>query len=347
MVRNGYQRDFAVRCFEQIKGFGNYGFPESHATAFAQLAYVSSWVKCHYPAAFTCALLNSQPMGFYAPAQLVRDARNHGVEVRPVDINESQWDCTLEDGIPGRKALRLGFRQVQGLSEKDLRKLIEARGTGYRDVREAWRRAALPRDALEALANADAFASLGIDRRAALWAVKGLRESPLPLFDGPGPEPEARLPTITIGEQVVEDYTSLRMSLRQHPLSLLRDDLRKLGAATADRLAHARNGEKLRVAGLTLVRQRPGSANGVVFLTLEDETGPANIVVWPNVFESCRPAVLAARLVMVEGKVQRAGKEPDTPVIHLVADRLTDQTHLLARLTPEGQTIKPRSRNFQ
>jgi error-prone DNA polymerase len=341
MLGNGYPQDFAERCFKQIEGFGSYGFPESHAAAFAQLAYVSAWLKCRYPAAFTCALLNSQPMGFYAPAQLVRDVRNHGVEVRPVDINISDWDCTLEPAARGR-ALRLGFRQILGLKEGEARKLVEKRGAGYRDARDLWRRAGLARDTLEALAEADAFNSVGLDRRAALWAVKGLRESPLPLFDGPGTEPNAILPMVTPGEHVVEDYTALRLTLRQHPLALLREDLRALGAVTADRLAEAKNGARIAVAGLTIVRQRPGSAKGVVFLTIEDETAPANVVVWPHVFETCRPAVLGARLVLVRGKVQSEEK-----VIHLVAETLTDITPLLAKLTPEGRVIRQRSRNFQ
>ncbi|MEW5726674.1 MAG: error-prone DNA polymerase [Pseudomonadota bacterium] len=341
MERNGYDPDFAASCFRQIEGFGEYGFPESHAASFALLVYVSAWLKCHYPAAFACALLNSQPMGFYAPAQIVRDARNHGVEVRPVDANASDWDCTLEPASGGRMALRLGLRQVTGLGEAEALRLVNRRGAGYRDPRDAWRRAELSAKALEALAKADAFAAMGLERRDALWAVKGLVDKPLPLFDGPGPEERIYLPKETEGERIVEDYSAIRLTLRRHPLALLRDGLRREGFEPASRLTDIRDGSRLKVAGLAVTRQRPGTASGVVFLTLEDETGVINVVVWPQVFEAHRAICLRGRLIGVEGRLQRDGM-----VVHLVADRLLDLSPRLAALLPDGGTLASTSRDF-
>jgi len=333
MAARGYDREFAERCYKQIEGFGTYGFPESHAASFALLVYVSAWMKHHYPAAFACALLNSQPMGFYAPAQIVRDAREHGVTVRPVDVNRSDWDCTLEPGDDGGPALRLGFRQVKGMSEAAARALVEARGEGYSDPLSLWRRAGVQAPALDALARADAFAGMGLSRRQALWAIKGLpAHAALPLFaaaesSGVRNEPQTELPAMLAGEEVVEDYASLRLTLRQHPLAFLRGELAAEGVIPAEALATAREGARVWIAGLVLLRQRPGSASGVIFATLEDETGVANIVVWPRVFARYRRPFLQASLLLVRGRLQREGL-----LIHVVAERMQDMSHRLASL---------------
>ena len=354
MVANGYERDFAERCFRQIEGFGEYGFPESHAASFALLVYVSAWLKHYYPEVFAAALLNSQPMGFYAPAQLVRDAKEHGAEVRPVDVNLSDWDCTLEPGggerpafaeaAAGKMALRLGFRQVKGLSEDDAEALVKARANGYGDPLAIWRRAGLKASALEALARADAYRSMGLDRRQALWAVKGLPDlakagAPLPLFaaageEERGAEPEVTLPEMALSEQVIDDYASLRLSLKAHPVSFLRAGLAADGAVENARLAELPDGAPVKVAGLVLVRQRPGSAKGVIFTTLEDETGVANAVVWTHVFQRYRKVVLKASLLGVVGKLQREGL-----VIHVVADRLIDLSARLEELQTRPRDI--------
>ena len=340
MAGNGYESDFAAACFRQIEGFGEYGFPESHAASFALLVYVSAWLKCRYPAAFACALLNSQPMGFYAPAQIVADARNHGVELRPVDVNASDWDCTLEPAGRGF-ALRLGLRQVGGLGEAEAIRLVARRGAGYADPRDLWRRAELSPRALEALAKADAFASTGLIRRQALWAIKGLDPRPLPLFDGPGPEPAACLPRALEGEQVIDDYAALKLSLRRHPLALLRDELRRDGHLAARQLATTADGARVRLAGLAITRQRPGSAKGIVFITLEDESGTINLVIRPEVFERHRKVAMQGGLIGVAGRLQRDGM-----VIHLLADSLTDESPRLARLLPESQPLITPSRDF-
>ena len=336
MVARGYERDFAERCFSQIEGFGDYGFPESHAASFALLVYVSSWLKCHHPAVFAAALINSQPMGFYAPAQLVRDARDHGVTVRPPDVNRSDWDCTLEADADstGGLALRLGLRQIKGFREDDAKRLTAARGGGYGSVSTLQRRAGLDTAAIDRLARADAFGSLDLSRREGLWVAAGLDASPLPLFagaahgGGAGREPDAGLPRAALGEEIVEDYTSLRLSLKAHPLSLLRDALAARGAVPAAALLDAASGDRVEICGLVLVRQRPGTAKGVIFATLEDETGVANTVVWPPVFERYRRLVLGSKLLGVRGTVQREGL-----VIHVVAERLADLTPMLAGLT--------------
>ena len=332
MLARGYAVDFAARCFAQIEGFGSYGFPESHAASFARLVYVSAWLKCHHPAVFTCALLNSQPMGFYAPAQLVRDARDHGVEVRPVSVNHSDWDCTLEARADGALALRLGFRQIKGLREEDAAWITAARGNGYGDVEDVWHRAGLPPRALEHLAEGDAFAPLGLARREALWAARALRTpAPLPLFgrDGEGGvEPAVTLPAMTLGQQVIEDYLSLRLSLRAHPLEILRP---RLGPC----LPHERLGQasgRVSVTGLVITRQRPGTASGVVFLTLEDETGTANVIVWRRIYQAFRQAVIAGRLLRVTGRIQRDG-----PTTHLIAERVEDLSVLLSGLGRNGR----------
>jgi error-prone DNA polymerase len=336
MVTRGYQRDFAERCFNQIEGFGEYGFPESHAASFALLVYASAWLKRHHPAVFACALLNAQPMGFYAPAQIVRDAREHGVEVRPVCVNASYWDCTLEPGTPGTNggslALRLGFRQIKGVREEDGQWISAARGNGYPDIEALWRRAGLSRTAITKLANADAFAPSGLERREALWEAHALiGGTPLPLFpDGEGlTEKPIRLPIPSLGEQVIEDYRSLRLSLRAHPLALLRTRLstNRPPSHTAARIADTPNGNHITVAGLVITRQRPGTASGVIFITLEDETGVVNVIVWPKTYERFRRAVIAGRLLRVTGKLQREGS-----VSHLIAGRIENLSPWLDRL---------------
>jgi error-prone DNA polymerase len=396
MARNGYDRAFAERCFGQIEGFGEYGFPESHAASFALLVYVSAWIKRYYPEVFCAALLNSQPMGFYAPAQLVRDAREHGVEVLHPDVNESEWDCTLEAGeTPSPRALssrpsakresrdpgphtpalasrpwvpdisltrnsgmatcavRLGLRLVGGLAEEPARQIVAARGGGYASVGAVWLRSGAPVGVLERLADADAFRSTGLDRRAALWAVKGLdggalhlharrataTASPIlnwqrsaDLFD----ERPVALPSASLGEHVVADYATLGLSLKAHPVAFFREELRARRIVTSaehwdDRLA----GRRVTVAGLVLVRQRPGTAKGVIFLTLEDETGIVNVVVWPKVFERNRRVLMTAQFLAVRGRIEREGL-----VIHVVAEQLADLTDELRRLS-DGTAAMP------
>ncbi len=335
MTARGYDRDFAQRCFNQIKGFGEYGFPESHAASFAHLVYASSWLKCHYPAAFACALLNSQPMGFYAPAQIVRDAREHGVTARAADINDSDWDSTLEDVCEDGPALRLGLRQIDGLQEGEIGKLLAARAkAAFRSVHDLWQRAGLRLPTLEKLAAADAFRSVGLDRRQALWEVTALANAPpLPLFSWnetreTGAEPEVALPQMPLSEHVVNDYQTLRLSLKAHPMSFLRARLKAERVATCHDLRSMRDGQFVRVAGVILVRQRPGSAKGVVFMTLEDESGVANAVVWPKMLEKHRKTVMQARLMLVSGRVQR-----HESIIHIVATGLEDRSDWLGLLS--------------
>src|SRR6185503_918803 len=404
MVARGYDPAFAANCFRQISGFGEYGFPESHAASFANLVYVSCWMKCYYPDVFAAALLNSQPMGFYAPAQIVRDAREHGVDVRPADVNLSDWDCTLEalssrsellrplplreratqsfgeeewvrgnsltphpfelvdafvmpspsrgEGTNGphhaagslhprhtsmksdirtTHAMRIGFRQINGLSEDHALRIESVRGRGFDSVRDLWLRTRLPPSVLEQLANADAFGSLGLSRRDALWAVRALQRTgdkdDLPLFRRvamPELEPDIDLPPMPPGEQVVEDYRHLHLSLKAHPVSFLRGELDRRGITRHELLPGIRNGERVTVSGLVLVRQRPGTAKGVIFMMLEDETGIANTIVWARAFEKYRPTVIGARLVAVSGPVQSAHG-----VIHVVMERIEDLTPLL------------------
>ena len=422
MAARGYERDFAERCFRQIEGFGEYGFPESHAASFALLVYASCWMKCRYPDIFAAAMLNSQPLGFYAPAQLVRDAREHGVEVREVDVNLSDWDCGLEplpplpacgeragvrggapplplagegwgegkgakpssgasrhllpragegnppspvygrgaggEGLHPRHAsmaehirtthvVRLGLRQIIGVREEDMRRLVERRGEGYDSVRDLWLRSGLSLAVLEKLADADAFRSLGLDRRQALWAVRGLDrvgdQDDLPLFAVSRParetEPDAKLPPMPLGAHVVEDYRRLSLSLKAHPTSFMRSRLSARGMLRSDALPSIRNGERITVAGLVLVRQRPGTAKGVIFMTLEDEAGVANVIVWPKAFERLRAIVLGARFVAVTGKLQN-----EQGVIHIVADRMADLTPMLGLLSEAGETIATTAR---
>ena len=324
MTGRGYDRDFAERCFRQIEGFGDYGFPKSHAASFALLAYVSSWIKHHHPAVFACALLNSQPMGFYPPAQIVRDARDHGVDVHPADVNHSDWDCTLGAASDGRLALRLGLRQVRGLRAEEAALLVKARGEApgeaFVSPEDLWRRSGISRATLVRLANADAFGSMGLDRRQAAWAAGGLGDSePLPLFDGvvARQDMEPALPAMSQGQHVVADYRTTGLSLKRHPVAFLRERLARRGARPAAELAKMRDGTRVAVAGLVLVRQRPGTAREVVFATLEDETGIANLVVFPTVQERCRRDLLTARLMICRGKVQT-----EEGVIHVIAEQV-------------------------
>jgi error-prone DNA polymerase len=296
-------------------------------------------LKYYYPEVFCAALLNSQPMGFYAPAQLVGDARNNRVEVRPPDINASEWDCTLEKTSVSRCALRLGFRQVNGLREEDMKRLVERRGDRpYRDPADVWRRGGLTKRQILALARADAFASMGLTRRDVLWAVRAFSEASLPLLEQrPRPrdlEPKVTLPKLTLGEQIVDDYSTISMSLRAHPLQLLRPTLSERRMANSQKLRETRSGDFLQLAGLVLVRQRPGTASGVVFVTLEDEFGIANLVVWPKIFEAHRRIIMGSRLLGVAGKVQRDidQKGEEGIVIHLVAERLWDWSTDLDRI---------------
>jgi DNA polymerase III alpha subunit len=372
MVARNYPRDFAERCFGQIEGFGEYGFPESHAASFALLVYASSWLKCRYPDVFAAALLNSQPMGFYAPAQIVRDLTEHGVEVRPPDINRSDWDATLEphahpaprvharhcemaQDILSTHALRLGFRQIKGLCEQDGTRIVAVRHQSYASVRDFWLRTGLSPRVIAQLADADAFGSLGLTRRQALWAAKALgrvgeREDDLPLFrvrgnfaehsqDSYCPEPAVTLPLMPLGEEVVNDYRFLALSLRAHPASFLRADLDRRGIVCNEALRTRRSGERVAVSGLVTIRQRPGTASGVIFMTIEDETAVANIIVWPNTFERFRAVVLGARYISVTGELQQ-----ESGVIHVVAARLDDLTPLLARLTENGPAIESLAR---
>jgi error-prone DNA polymerase len=331
MVARGYPRDFAQRCYDQIKGFGSYGFPESHALSFARLVYVSAWIKCHHPAVFTCGLLNSQPMGFYAPAQLVRDAREHGVEVRPVDVNHSHWDATLEPREDGALALRLGMRQVGGFRE-DWAKAI-AKAAPFTSVEELARHANLPQRGLRLLADADAFGSIAMDRREALWEVRRTPPDALPLFAHAraqelGEEPAIELPVMTLGEHVAADYQTTRLSLKEHPMTILRPAFARAGIFTCAALRNAKAGARVTVAGVVLVRQRPGKGNAI-FVTLEDETGIANVIMWARTFERFRREVMASRLMQVEGELQRSREG----VIHVMTHRIIDRTELLGELS--------------
>ena len=365
MLANGYQREFAERCFQQIEGFGEYGFPESHAASFALLVYASAWLKCRYPDAFAAALLNAQPMGFYAPAQIVRDAREHGVAVRAPDVNHSQWDSTLEPGpraaerlhdlhremradMRATHAIRLGLREIKGLKEEAATLVVERRGVPYDSVRDVWLRTGLSPRVLERLADADAFGSLGLTRREALWAAKALgrvgdRDDDLPLFAAPvdavparlvSREPDVALPPMPLGEEVINDYRFLRLSLRAHPAQFLRADLKARGSLRNEALRGIANNRRVRISGLVTCRQRPGSAKGVVFMTIEDESAVANVIVWPKVFERVRPVVLSSRYVLVTGRAQE-----ESGVIHVVADQLEDLTPWLTRLAAHGADI--------
>jgi error-prone DNA polymerase len=358
MKRNGYDAEFAERCFRQIEGFGEYGFPESHAASFALLAYVSSWIKCHHPDVFACALLNSQPMGFYAPAQIVRDFRDHGGEAREADINHSDWHSRLEERLPNPPtrpdhALRLGFRLIKGMSEEDAKAIVEARGDGFASLDDFAARTSLAMRKLKVLAEADAFRSIGLDRRQALWAVSRYAETgtpaamlaSLPLFAAVGSSPvpaeaDIKLPAMALGEHVLADYRTIRMSLKAHPMALLRTDFDKRNYLSAVRLRNLPSGRWVKVAGIVLIRQRPGTASGVIFSTLEDETGIANIIIWPGIFEAYRRIVLGARLLGVRGQLQS-----EQGVIHIVAREMFDMSGHLASLAdkapPAGDFLSP------
>ncbi len=332
MVARGYKQDFAERCFKQIEGFGSYGFPESHAQSFARLVYVSSWIKHYHPAVFACGILNSQPMGFYAPAQLVRDARDHGVEVRAVDVNASGWDNSLERKDDCSLALRLGFRQVDGFREEWAGQIVDARTTPFASVEEVARRANLPSRALRLLADADACRSMGLDRRPALWDARRVRQGVLPLFGAAeanelGFEEDAALPPTPMVEHVLTDYQTTRLSLKGHPMAFLRRDFAREGILSTAGVAAAKNGSIVRTAGVVLIRQRPGKGNAI-FITLEDESGIVNILLWARLFERQRRAVMASRLMLAEGEVQRS-KEG---VIHLMATHIVDRTAMLDML---------------
>lgn len=367
MLERGYERDFAEACFRQIEGFGSYGFPESHAASFALLVYVSCWIKCHYPDVFAAALLNSQPMGFYAPAQIIRDAQDHGVDIRPVDVNLSDLEMVMEptnlsgvslsprhaemrDDIWGNMAVRLGFNLVDGLRTDHANLIIARRKRGYDSVRDLWFRTGLSPKALESLARADAFQSLGLSRRDALWAVTGLignhGADTLPLFRAGTPaemvrDEESGLPPMLLGEEVIHDYRAYSMSLKAHPMSFLRENLARRRVLTADELRTVSPGRTVTVAGLVLVRQRPGTASGVIFATLEDETGVVNVIIWPKTFEAHRRVVLGARVMGVRGQLQREGI-----VIHVIAKDFIDLTPEMARMTNGaeiGETVIARA----
>ncbi|NBW12413.1 MAG: DNA polymerase III subunit alpha [Caulobacteraceae bacterium] len=348
MVARGYTEDFAVRTFGQLEGFGSYGFPESHAASFALIAYASSWLKCWHPDVFCAALLNAQPMGFYAPAQIVRDAREHGVEIRPPCVNASRWDCTLEPtGAPDTWAVRLGLRLIRGLANGDAARLVGARADRpFVSVDDLWRRTGAPASSLVRIAEADGFRpALGLARRDALWAIKALRDAPLPLFAAASAREEeiiaevgedpVRLKPLSEGHEVVEDYGHLGLTLRDHPLAFLRAGLAVERYESCAWAAQARDLAYARIAGLVLVRQKPGSAKGVMFITLEDETGVANLVIWPKLYEENRGVILSASLLGVHGRIQREGE-----VVHIVVYKLFD---LSARLT----TISGRDTDFR
>jgi error-prone DNA polymerase len=349
MLKNGYSQDFVERCFSQIEGFGTYGFPEAHAISFANLVYVSAWIKCHHPDVFCAALLNSQPMGFYAPAQLVRDAREHGVEVRPIDVNASDWDCTLEPAPnPERHALRLGLRMVAGLAEKDAKKLVRERGAGYSSPDEIVKRTGSGRGVLDRLAQADAFASMQLPRRQALWRASALNGRMPPLFRDSNAdlfhEPDVELPRATASQQVVADCRATSLTLREHPVTFLRASLKARKVITAAKLKQTPNGRIVCVAGLVLFRQQPMTAKQTIFITIEDETGAVNLIVWKHVHERCRRAVYTAKLLACQGIVQREGQ-----VLHVVANQVWDWSAELTTLIggEDTEPLRVRSRDFR
>ncbi|AMY71283.1 error-prone DNA polymerase [Frigidibacter mobilis] len=366
MVANGYEQDFSERTFRQLEGFGSYGFPESHAASFALIAYASAWLKCWHPDAFCAALLNSQPMGFYAPAQIVRDARDHGVELRPICANASRWDCTLEPtGNEARFAVRLGLRMVKGLANAHAAAIVAARADQpFASVEDLWRRAGVPVAALVHIAEADGFRPpFGLARREALWAIKGLRDEELPLFAAASAregqtvseisEPSIALRPMAAGREVVADYSHTGLSLRRHPISFLREDLRKRRMVSCAEAMGARDRRWLETAGIVLVRQRPGSAKGVMFITIEDETGITNVVVWQKVFAQYWRVILSSSMIAVRGRVQREGE-----VVHLVVHRIVDLSRDLASVGqrdvatvgqqgPEADSIRVKARDFR
>ncbi|MGZ5134729.1 MAG: helix-hairpin-helix domain-containing protein, partial [Flavitalea sp.] len=338
MTQRGYTLEYAQRVFRQLEGFGSYGFPESHAASFALLVYVSSWIKCYYPDVFACALLNSMPMGFYQPAQIVIDARKHDVEVREVDINYSNWDNKLEEKSGNYYVMRLGFRQVKGLREDDMKILVSRRSKMYSDINQL-RDAGLSESALEKLADADAFRSIDLDRRQALWEVS-LKDRPIALFSGQ-PSEDAKekntlLPIMSTSEHVVHDYAATSLSLKAHPVSFVREKLQQLHIFSTKDITTVADGDNVKVAGLVLVRQRPGTAGGICFMTIEDETGFANLVIFEKLFDKYRKEILQSRLIMVEGKLQREGE-----VIHVIVRCCYDFSKLLRHLTPSKNENLP------
>jgi len=347
MVKKHYTEEFSNRVFKQLEGFGSYGFPESHAASFALLVYVSSWLKCYYPDIFAASLLNSQPMGFYQPAQIVIDAQKHGVKVYPIDINHSFWDNTLEGEIGKPHALRLGLRQIKGFSQEEALVLTQGRGSSYSSI-TGMMDAGLSLAALEKLADADAFRSLDIDRRKALWEITALGDRPIALFEGQPSESTAEgqiaLPLLTKSQHVVADYARTSLSIKAHPVSFLRGKLELLQVVPTAKLALLKNDMPVKVCGLITVRQRPGTSKGVLFITIEDDTGFANIVVWSNVFEKYRKEILRSKLFMVAGKIQVEGE-----VIHVIAQRCFDMSGLLKDLTAADDNITGvfhKGRNF-
>jgi error-prone DNA polymerase len=340
MVSRGYKQEFAQRVFRQLEGFGAYGFPESHAASFALLVYVSSWLKCFYPDVFASAILNSMPMGFYQPAQIVADARKHGVDVRPVDINHSMWDNTLEEKSGAYCAMRLGFRQVSGLREDDINLLVNKREKGYKSINQLYD-SGITLSTLEKLANADAFRSIGLDRRKALWEVSALHDHPIALFAGQPSETtfetQIELPLMSMPEHVVQDYATTALSLKAHPVSFVREQLSALHISTTVEVNNAVNGTPVKVAGLVLVRQRPGTASGVCFITIEDETGCSNLVVFNNIFTRFRQDIVQSKLLMVEGVLQR-----EEQVVHVIVKKCYNFSKLLRNMT-----VIPDSRDFK
>ncbi len=335
MQKNGYPESYAERIFEQIKGFGDYGFPESHSASFAHLAYISSWLKLYHPAAFACALINSWPMGFYRPDQLLQDARRHDVEVLPVDVNCSEWDCTLEISRKHDPRLRLGFRMVSGLSEKSVEILCKERESGlFASIEELASRVNISRSDMECMAAGDALRSLSGNRHAAFWSVSGIEKS-LPLL----PTTETESASVLLrepseSEEIFADYAHTGLTLRQHPVTLIRDFLNARGVKTSSALWQVENDRRVGVAGVVIGRQRPGTASGVVFVTLEDETGLTNVIVWPKIAERQRKILLLAQVLEVRGKVQQ-----EDGVLHVIAHRLTD-------LSDQLLSLQTRSRDF-
>ena len=348
MVAKGYEEEFAQRVFKQLEGFGSYGFPESHAASFALLVYISSWIKCHYPDVFATALLNSLPMGFYQPAQIVIDAQKHGVEVKPVDVNYSAWNNLLEKRTGKYHPVRLGFRQVKGLNEEEMQVLVAARQVPFTSI-HAVLNAGISIAALERLADADAFRTMGLDRRQALWEVSALSDSPTGMFEGQPSESasdkEVDLPLMSLSEHVVQDYSATTLSLKAHPVSFVREKLDLLKVLPIKDLGQYTDGSRIKVSGLVLVRQRPGTATGVCFITIEDETGFANLVVFKKWFDKYRKEILRAKLLMVEGKLQREGE-----VTHIIVTSCSDLSSYLNKLTAienDGSRIFHEGRNFR
>jgi len=339
MIRNGYTEEYAHRVFKQLEGFGSYGFPESHAASFAHLVYISAWIKCHYPDIFACALLNSQPMGFYQPAQIVADARAHNVDVRPIDINYSEWDNLLEERLNKYNALRLGFRQIKGINKEDMELLMLHRKEFFTRIQQL-RDIGLSSATLETLADADAFRSIGLDRRQALWEVSACHDQPIGIFRGQQfnseEEKKVSLPEMMLSEHVVHDYASTSLSLKAHPVSFIREKLQLLHITSTAELTHLHDGDPIKVAGLVLVRQRPGTAKGICFITIEDETGTANFVVFPDIFQQFRKEILQSRLLMAEGKLQIEGE-----VIHVIVNTCYDLSKLLYDLTSSKDDDPP------